>query len=36
MMYPGVIEKITIMQTLIFIKKQYIMNPEKIKLEEFL
>jgi DNA-binding Lrp family transcriptional regulator len=34
--HPGVIEKITIMQTLMFIKKQYILNPEKIKLKDFL
>jgi DNA-binding Lrp family transcriptional regulator len=34
--HSGIIEKITIMQTLMFIKKQYITNPEKIKLEEFL
>jgi len=34
--HPGVIEKITIMQTLMFIKKQYILNPEKMKLKEFL
>ena len=35
-LYPGVIEKISIMQTLMFIRKQYILNPEKIKLKEFL
>jgi DNA-binding Lrp family transcriptional regulator len=35
-LYPGVIEKITIMQTLMFIRKQYILNPEKMKLKEFL
>jgi len=35
-LHPGVIEKITIMQTLMFIKKQYILNPEKMKLKEFL
>jgi len=34
--HPGIIEKITIMQTLIFIRKQYILNPEKTKLKEFL
>jgi DNA-binding Lrp family transcriptional regulator len=34
--HPGVIENITILQTLMFIKKQYILNPEKMKLEEFL
>jgi DNA-binding Lrp family transcriptional regulator len=36
MLHPGVIEKITIMQTLMFIRKQYILNPEKMKLKEFL
>jgi DNA-binding Lrp family transcriptional regulator len=35
-LYPGVIEKITILQTLIFIRKQYILNPDKQKLKEFL
>ena len=35
-LHPGVIEKITIMQTLMFIRKQYILNPEKMKLKEFL
>lgn len=34
--HPGVIEKITILETLIFIKKHYILNPDKEKLEEFL
>jgi DNA-binding Lrp family transcriptional regulator len=35
-LHSGVIEKTTIMQTLMFIKKQYILNPEKSKLREFL
>lgn len=35
-LHPGIIEKITIMQTLIFIRKQYILNPDKSKLKEFL
>jgi Lrp/AsnC family leucine-responsive transcriptional regulator len=35
-LHPGVIEKITIMQTLIFIRKHYILNPDKKKLKEFL
>jgi DNA-binding Lrp family transcriptional regulator len=35
-LHPGVIEKIAIMQTLMFIRKQYILNPEKMKLKEFL
>ena len=33
---PGVIEKVTILQTLMFIRKQYILNPDKSKLKEFL
>jgi DNA-binding Lrp family transcriptional regulator len=33
---PGFIEKITIMQTLMFIRKQYILNPDKKKLKDFL
>jgi Lrp/AsnC family leucine-responsive transcriptional regulator len=35
-LHPGVIEKITIMQTLMFIRKQYVLNPDKKKLKEFL
>jgi len=35
-LYPGIIEKITIMQTLMFIKKQYILNPDKKNLRDFL
>ena len=35
-LHPGVIEKIAIMQTLMFIRKHYILNPEKMKLKEFL
>jgi Lrp/AsnC family leucine-responsive transcriptional regulator len=35
-LHPGVIEKITIIQTLMFIKKQNILNPEKTQLREFL
>jgi DNA-binding Lrp family transcriptional regulator len=35
-LHPGVIEKITIMQTLMFIRKHYILNPEKMKLKDFL
>jgi DNA-binding Lrp family transcriptional regulator len=34
--HPGVIEKITIMQTLMFIRKHYILNPDRKKLKEFL
>ena len=35
-LHPGIIEKITIMQTLMFIRKQYILNPDKSRLKEFL
>jgi DNA-binding Lrp family transcriptional regulator len=35
-LYPHVIEKITIMQTLMFIRKQYILNPDRKKLKDFL
>lgn len=35
-MHPGVIEKILILETLMFIKKHYITNPEKDRLSEFL
>ena len=34
--HPGVIENMSIIQTLIFIKKQYILNPEKMHLKDFL
>ena len=34
--YPNVIEKTTILQTLMFIRKQYILNPGKEKLKDFL
>ena len=35
-LHPGVIEKTTIMQTLMVIRKQYILNPEKQKLKDFI
>jgi DNA-binding Lrp family transcriptional regulator len=35
-LHPGEIEKISILQTLMFIKKQYILNPDRKKLKEFL
>jgi DNA-binding Lrp family transcriptional regulator len=35
-LHPGIIEKITILQTLMFIRKQYILNPDKSKLKDFL
>ena len=34
--HPGVIEKIQILETLIFMRKHYILNPEKSRLEEYL
>jgi DNA-binding Lrp family transcriptional regulator len=34
--HPGYIEKATIMQCLMFIKKQFILNPEKMKIKEIL
>jgi hypothetical protein len=35
-LYPHVIKKITIMETLMFIRKQYILNPDRKKLKDFL
>jgi DNA-binding Lrp family transcriptional regulator len=35
-LHPGEIEKITILQTMMFVKKQYILNPERKKLKEFI
>ncbi len=35
-LHPGSIEKISIIETLMFIKKHYILNPEKSRLKEFL
>jgi Lrp/AsnC family leucine-responsive transcriptional regulator len=35
-LHPGIINKITIMQTMMFIRKQYILNPEKVRLKNFL
>jgi Lrp/AsnC family transcriptional regulator, leucine-responsive regulatory protein len=35
-LHPDIIEEIQIVQTLMFIKKQYILNPEKKKLKDFL
>jgi len=34
--HPGFIEKATIMQCLMFIKKQFILNPEKMKIKDIL
>ena len=35
-LHPGAIENISIVETLIFIKKHYILNPDKARLKEFL
>jgi uncharacterized protein with GYD domain len=35
-LYPSGTKKISILQTLMFIKKQYTLNPDKLKLKEFL
>jgi len=35
-LHPGVIDKVTIMQTLMFVRKQYILNPDRKKLKEFM
>ena len=32
---PGILEKISILQTLIFVKKHNVLNPERMKLKEF-
>ena len=35
-LYPRGTEKITILQTMMFIRKQYILNPDRKKLKEFM
>jgi|WetSurSiteA1Bulk_404760.scaffolds.fasta_scaffold113876_1 DNA-binding Lrp family transcriptional regulator len=35
-LHPGIIDNITIVETLIYIKKHYILNPEKSRLKEFI
>ena len=35
-MYPHVIKTVTIMQTLMFMRKHYILNPDRTKLKEFI
>lgn len=35
-MHPGRLEKITILQTMMAIKKQYILNPNRDKLKDFI
>lgn len=33
---PGIIQKITLLETMMFIRKQYVLNPSRSKLKEFL
>ena len=33
---PGEIQKVTLLQTLMFIRKQHILNPDRKKLKDFL
>jgi DNA-binding Lrp family transcriptional regulator len=33
---PGIIERITILQTMMFVRKHYILNPERKRLKEYL
>lgn len=33
---PGIIERVTILQTMMFIRKHYILNPGRMKLKEYL
>lgn len=35
-LYPQLIQKTTIIQTLMFVRKNYILNPERKKLKEFM
>ena len=35
-LYPDSIEKITIMQTLMFMRKHYVLNPDRKKLKDFM
>jgi len=35
-LHPGEIEKVTLLQTMMFVKKQYILNPDRKKLKDFL
>ncbi len=35
-LHPGEIEKVTLLQTMMFIKKQYVLNPDRKKLKDFL
>ena len=33
---PGIIERVTILQTMMFIRKHYILNPGRMKLKEYI
>jgi DNA-binding Lrp family transcriptional regulator len=35
-LHPGEIEKMTLLQTMMFIKKQYVLNPDRKKLKDFI
>ncbi|MFA5103192.1 MAG: hypothetical protein WC525_08565, partial [Candidatus Thermoplasmatota archaeon] len=35
-LYPHAIERMSVVQTLMFIKKHYVLNPERKKLKEFM
>jgi len=35
-LHPGEIEKVTLLQTMMFIKKQYVLNPDRKKLKDFI
>jgi len=35
-LHPNEIQKMTLLQTLLFVKKQYILNPERKKLKEYM
>jgi len=35
-LHPGYIEEITLIQTLMFVRKHYVLNPERKKLKDFL
>jgi DNA-binding Lrp family transcriptional regulator len=35
-LHPGEIEKVTLLQTMMFVKKHYVLNPDRKKLKEFL
>ena len=35
-LHPGEIEKVTLLQTMMFVKKHYVLNPDRKKLKEFI